>query len=1066
MDDDISITRDNFWEVGSQASNLENDEIYNGSEQGTEQDWPDNESEISAISQPFSNIDGSVGPPMSQDLDSASLYGGLDEGEEGFIGAELPEYACAYCGLSDPSCVVKSVDSSKWFCNGRGNTSASHVIQHLVRSRSKQVSLHPDSPLGETVLECYNCGCRNVFLLGFIPAKNDSVVVLLCREPCLSMGALKDMGWDLTTWMPLIEDRSFLPWLVKMPSEHEQLRARQITTTQINKLEELWRENPDATLFDLEKPGIDEEVQPVLMKYEDGYNYQNVIAPLVRLEAEYDRRIKENQKQEEISIRWDMGLSKKRVAVFRFPGREESEVRLVSGDELNLKLDAAAARLNGCSWEGTGHVMRIDDGEVHLEMRSNTVPVDITEGYIAEFVWKSTSYDRMQAALKTFAVDDASVSGYLYHKLLGHEVEAQTLRTIVPARLSVPGLPELNHSQLTAVRQVLQRPISLIQGPPGTGKTVTSATLVYHLAKQNMGQVLVCAPSNVAVDQLTEKIHMSGLRVVRLAAKSREAVTSSIDHLTLHTMIRNLDTPDKAELRKFQTLKDELGDLTAADARRFRTLRAQAEREILQAADVICTTCVGAGDPRLANFRFRQVLVDESTQAMEAECLIPIVLGVKQLVLVGDHCQLGPVVMCKRAAKAGLTQSLFERLVLLGMRPIRLQVQYRMHPALSEFPSNMFYEGTLQNGVSDLERVLPGIDLPWPNMSKPMFFLISNGNEEIGASGTSFLNRTEASCVEKLVTLMLKNGIVPDQIGVVTPYEGQRAYVVLHMQRNGPLRSELYQEIEVASVDSFQGREKDFIILSCVRSSEQQGIGFLRDPRRLNVALTRARYGVIVIGNARLLAKNPLWHALITHFQERGCLVDGPINNMQQSTMTLPHPRMSTRDNKGLYMTALGTTTSETTSDNNMYQQQGQQQGGGGGGGFYGNKQWGEFDMNFESSSSTGSNFGGSNGRPGRRNVVSDSRFDRRYDNLSQDGSFRTQDRGGGAFSTSSVDSSSYGDVFAAGSSLSLSSTTYQHDPFIGGRGTSGGGGGRQDRGGGGGMNSDTMSVMSQDDTA
>jgi hypothetical protein len=154
-------------------------------------------------------------------------------------------------------------------------------------------------------------------------------------------------------------------------------------------------------------------------------------------------------------------------------------------------------------------------------------------------------------------------------------------------------------------------------------------------------------------------------------------------------MVKNLDGPDKTELRKYQTLKDELGELTAQDASRYRQLRTAAEKEILQAADVICCTCVGAGDPRLSNFRFRQLLIDESTQAMEAECFIPIVLGVKQLVLVGDHCQLGPVVMCKKAAKAGLTQSLFERLVLLGIRPIRLQVQYRMHPSLSEFASNM-----------------------------------------------------------------------------------------------------------------------------------------------------------------------------------------------------------------------------------------------------------------------------------------------------------------------------------------------------------------------------------------
>ncbi len=418
-----------------------------------------------------------------------------------------------------------------------------------------------------------------------------------------------------------------------------------------------------------------------------------------------------------------------------------------------------------------------------------------------------------------------------------------------------------------------------------------------------MGQVLVCAPSNVAVDHLAEKIARSGLRVVRISAKSRESTQSSIDHLMLHNMVRSLDSPDKADLRKYQRLKDEQGELNKSDEARFLKLRREAEREILQAAEVICTTCVGAGDPRLADFRFRQVLIDESTQAMEAECFIPIVMGVKQLVLVGDHCQLGPVVMCKQAAKAGLTQSLFERLVLLNIRPMRLQVQYRMHPCLSEFPSNMFYEGALQNGVSDIER--QSLDGFWLNPSRPMYFVVNNGNEEIASSGTSYLNRTEAATVEKLVTIFLKKGVSADQIGVITPYEGQRAYVVSHMQKNGPLSAQFYHDIEVASVDSFQGREKDFIIVSCVRSNELQGIGFLRDPRRLNVALTRAKYGVIIIGNARLLAKNPLWNALLTHFQERGCIVEGPPNNLQVSMINLPKPRMSAAD-KSLNFTALG----------------------------------------------------------------------------------------------------------------------------------------------------------------
>ncbi|XP_057512957.1 regulator of nonsense transcripts 1 homolog [Actinidia eriantha] len=811
---------------------------------------------------------------------------------------DFTEHACRYCGVANPACVVRcNVPSCrKWFCNSRGNTSGSHIVSHLVRAKHKEVCLHKDSPLGETILECYNCGCRNVFLLGFISAKTESVVVLLCREPCLSVNALKDMNWDLSQWCPLIDDRCFLQWLVKIPSEQEQLRARQISAQQINKVEELWKTNPDATLEDLEKPGVDDEPQPVALKYEDAYQYQNVFAPLIKLEADYDKMMKESQSKDNLTIRWDIGLNKKRIAYFVFP-KEDNELRLVPGDELRLRYSGDAAHP---AWQSVGHVIKLTaQEEVALELRaSQGVPVDVNHGFSVDFVWKSTSFDRMQGAMKTFAVDETSVSGYIYHHLLGHEVEVQMVRNTLPRRFGAPGLPELNASQVFAVKSVLQKPISLIQGPPGTGKTVTSAAIVYHMAKQGQGQVLVCAPSNVAVDQLAEKISATGLKVVRLCAKSREAVSSPVEHLTLHYQVRHLDTSEKSELHKLQLLKDEQGELSSSDEKKYKALKRATEREISQSADVICCTCVGAGDPRLSNFRFRQVLIDESTQATEPECLIPLVLGVKQVVLVGDHCQLGPVIMCKKAARAGLAQSLFERLVLLGVKPIRLQVQYRMHPALSEFPSNSFYEGTLQNGVTINERLSSGIDFPWPVPNRPMFFYVQMGQEEISASGTSYLNRTEAANVEKIVTTFLRSGVVPSQIGVITPYEGQRAYIVNYMSRNGALRQQLYKEIEVASVDSFQGREKDYIILSCVRSNEHQGIGFLNDPRRLNVALTRARYGIVILGNPKVLSKQPLWNGLLTHYKEHECLVEGPLNNLKQSMVQFQKPRKIYNDRR------------------------------------------------------------------------------------------------------------------------------------------------------------------------
>lgn len=808
----------------------------------------------------------------------------------------VPDHACSYCGIYSPACVIKcNVPScQKWFCNGQLATSGSHIVNHLVRAKHKEVCLHVDSPLGETTLECYTCGSRNVFLLGFIPAKQEDTVMLLCREPCLGHNPE-----SLALWQPLIEDRAFLPWLVEAPStETVRSEAWPVTAQHINKLEELWKTHPTATIGDVDRPGVDDEASPVALRYDDAYHYQNIFAPLVKIEAEYDKKVKESQKQDSVTVRWDVGLNKKRLAYFIFT-KEDNESRLVIGDELRLKY----VHSNGEVWAYVGHVAKLTQTEeVCLELRcAANAPgpwtMNITIGFTVEFVWKSTSFDRMQNAMRQLALDDASVSPYLYHKLMGHPVDEQVIRTPLPRHISAPNSAQLNHSQVFAVRQALQSPLCLIQGPPGTGKTVTSATIVHHLARLNQGQVLVAAPSNVAVDQLAEKIHATGLNVVRLCAKSREGIASPVDFLALHHQIRQLSQLDNGrsqELLKLLRLKEEVGELSQTDEKRLKALRLAAEKELLQSADVICTTCVGCGDMRLSQFRFRQVLIDEATQATEPECLIPIVMGARQLILVGDHCQLGPVIMCKKAAKAGLSQSLFERLVFLGTRPLRLEVQYRMHPCLSEFPSQAFYDGSLQNGVTLRERLYDGLDFPWPRPETPMFFYNTSGHEEISASGTSYLNRTEAHNIDKLVTSLFKGGLKPNQIGVITPYDGQRAYLSALFQRQPANNVARYCDIEVASVDAFQGREKDFILLSCVRSNHNIGIGFLHDPRRLNVALTRAKYGLVICGNAKVLAKQhhkhqtQIWCNLLNHFKKLELLVEGPLSNLKPCTLSLP----------------------------------------------------------------------------------------------------------------------------------------------------------------------------------
>ncbi|VEL26902.1 unnamed protein product, partial [Protopolystoma xenopodis] len=489
--------------------------------------------------------------------------------------------------IYDPACVVFCNTTKKWFCNGRGNTSGSHIVNHLVRARAKEVTLHKDGPLKDTLLECYVCGSKNVFLLGFVPAKSESVVVLLCRYPCANQN--KNMYWDPTQWQPLIQERQFLPWLVKVPSEEEQSKAIQISAQQMNRLEEMWKDNPTAAIQDLEKPGIDEEINPVLirlnsyliviLRYESSLHYRDTFTPLVKLEAAYDKKIKESLKLEKVMIRWDTGLNNKLVAYFRIPGANEEALKKL-GRMLGMSLKFRIVSTY-CHLLLSFPISDVSE-EVVLEMKrpADSAPTDITTGYVVEFKWKSTPFDRMISAISGVREDLLDlVPSYIFYRILGHEMDDMVLKCNLPKRYSAPGLPELNHSQVFAVKTVLQRPLSLIQGPPGTGKTVTSATIVYHLSQIHQKKVLVVAPSNTAVDQLCDKIDKTGLKVVRLCAKSRETLASPVSRLALHIQAQNVK--GHTELRKLQQLKDETGELSQVDEKRYRKLKKELERKSL-----------------------------------------------------------------------------------------------------------------------------------------------------------------------------------------------------------------------------------------------------------------------------------------------------------------------------------------------------------------------------------------------------------------------------------------------------------------------------------------------------
>ncbi|KAF5832475.1 RNA helicase-domain-containing protein [Dunaliella salina] len=237
------------------------------------------------------------GARLASDLEQLRFDDGLDE-EDAQAHEPPPEHACKYCGVSNPASVVKCLTTGKWFCNGRANKSGSCIVLHLVKSKCKEVQLHKESPLGDAILECYASGTRNVFVLGFVPVKSENTVVLLARDTPANHPTIKDLNLDMSQWQPIIENRALVSWLVKPPTTRELAKAQHLTYAQIAKLEECWMSKPNATLEDVDHATAEDEgteVIPVALRYTDVHQYNSVFKLLVKLEADYDRAMKESQ---------------------------------------------------------------------------------------------------------------------------------------------------------------------------------------------------------------------------------------------------------------------------------------------------------------------------------------------------------------------------------------------------------------------------------------------------------------------------------------------------------------------------------------------------------------------------------------------------------------------------------------------------------------------------------------------------------------------------------------------------------------------------------------------------
>jgi superfamily I DNA and/or RNA helicase len=441
----------------------------------------------------------------------------------------------------------------------------------------------------------------------------------------------------------------------------------------------------------------------------------------------------------------------------------------------------------------------------------------------------------------------------------------------------------LNGSQSQAVRFALTaEDVAIIHGPPGTGKTTTLIELMRQIVRDGQS-VLAVAASNLAVDNMLERLIEAGENAVRLGHPAR--VTPALREHTLdeladaHPDMRLAQklTRDAHALRKQaskyfrvkpdpamrQALRDEAKQLL----NEAQQIEDQLLERIISNANIVCATATGLDHDIFKRRSFDWCIMDEASQSVEPSAWIPIQYA-KRIVLAGDHFQLPPTVISTEAARSGFNVSLMERLLQIPKVDIsrRLNVQYRMHQDIMNFSSDVFYEGSLQ--ADDSVRTALLADLPTVTSSPltecAVHFIDTAGasyDEEQEPEGDSRLNPLEAELVVKKVHELLACGVSPADMAVISPYSAQ---VKL-------LREKLRQiELEIDSVDGFQGREKEAVIVSLVRSNREGEVGFLADTRRMNVALTRARRKLIVIGDSATITTHAFYEKMVKYFEEIG----------------------------------------------------------------------------------------------------------------------------------------------------------------------------------------------------
>lgn len=570
-----------------------------------------------------------------------------------------------------------------------------------------------------------------------------------------------------------------------------------------------------------------------------------------------------------------------------------------------------------------GVISYLNGNRLKITLHTDELPDWADDGKLGiDLLFDDNSYDEMQSALRqATSLVEKRAEGRLIRILIGEEqptavplksgaghqptaaltpehhsaVPHEPLAVSAPAAHASPVTPRaghrhhapaLNPSQQAAVDNILVAgDLAIVHGPPGTGKTTTLVQAIKALLHRHPQQILVVAPSNTAVDLLSEKLSMEGLNVLRIGNPVR--VSERLMSLTLDSKMAAHSS--MKEVKKWRKQAGEFRDMAHKYKRNFgkaereqrkalfdeaRKIMKQVENteqyimdDLLAKAQVITATLVGANHYTVKDRKYRTVVIDEAGQALEPACWIPI-LKAEKLVLAGDHCQLPPTVKSDEAARKGLNVTLLEKCTALYPGAVSLlEEQYRMNERIMGYSSFVFYEDKLKAHASVAHHRLFPEDAP-------LAFVDTAGcGFEERSEGTSTSNPEEAAFLFRHLTQLIATAGQHYQvkdfptIAVISPYK-QQVQLLRELWEQHPALREYGDRISVNTIDSFQGQERDIVYISMTRSNTENKIGFLSDTRRMNVAMTRARKKLVVIGDSATLSQYPFYADFIAYAEK------------------------------------------------------------------------------------------------------------------------------------------------------------------------------------------------------